>query len=324
MIANSAFLAAMVLLLLAFWVWASWSSSRRTSTLILPQHLWVIVGALVVVFLNLFALFYLAGRGLFLKDTGRKLAHVERQLRTPDTIVRDLSERLARGGVSRMSRGSRDDRARRTPRRTADPARGPRSLEPRVRTCRSTAWRCRAASEREPVAHARSRLSPARIRESRSSRPSARSASCRAADLADEPIVARTPWTGDLRRLCRPGPDRARTSRDQSCSRRASSCSRARARRSSTAAATSHRAAAAAYHAGLVKPRELAHDAQLYRLYQAEAASHRGRGRTHHPRRPRLRIEARLPDVSEPARPADGRRRRRGHRRPLPPPTSCP
>lgn len=29
---------------------------------------------------------------------------------------------------------------------------------------------------------------------------------------------------------------------------------------------------AQAYHAGLVKPRELAHDAQLYRLYQAEAA----------------------------------------------------
>jgi hypothetical protein len=26
------------------------------------------------------------------------------------------------------------------------------------------------------------------------------------------------------------------------------------------------------YHAGLVKPRELAHDAQLYRLYRAEAA----------------------------------------------------
>ena len=46
-------------------------------------------------FLNLFALCYLAGRGLFLRDTGRKLAHVERQLRTTDTIVRDLSERLA-------------------------------------------------------------------------------------------------------------------------------------------------------------------------------------------------------------------------------------
>ena len=46
-------------------------------------------------FLNLFALFYLIARGLFLKDTGRKLAHVEKQLRTGDTIVRDLSERLA-------------------------------------------------------------------------------------------------------------------------------------------------------------------------------------------------------------------------------------
>ena len=55
----------------------------------------VILGALVVVFLNLFALFYLITRGLFLKETGRKLAVVEKQLRTGDTIVRDLSERLA-------------------------------------------------------------------------------------------------------------------------------------------------------------------------------------------------------------------------------------
>ncbi|MEA2674984.1 MAG: hypothetical protein QOI92_2176, partial [Chloroflexota bacterium] len=49
----------------------------------------------VVVFLNLFALFYLIARSLFLKETGRKLAVVEKQLRTGDTIVRDLSERLA-------------------------------------------------------------------------------------------------------------------------------------------------------------------------------------------------------------------------------------
>jgi hypothetical protein len=34
-------------------------------------------------------------RRLFLKDTGRKLAHVDRQLHTTDTIVRDLSDRLA-------------------------------------------------------------------------------------------------------------------------------------------------------------------------------------------------------------------------------------
>ena len=39
---------------------------------------------------------YLAARGLFLKETGRKLAHVEKLLQTPDTVVRDLSERLAK------------------------------------------------------------------------------------------------------------------------------------------------------------------------------------------------------------------------------------
>ena len=46
--------------------------------------------------LGLFALFYAISRRLFLKDTGRKLAHVDRQLRTADTIAQDLSERLSR------------------------------------------------------------------------------------------------------------------------------------------------------------------------------------------------------------------------------------
>ena len=96
MIANAAFLAAMVLLLVAFSLLGPLAFLAPYKRLILAEYLWVIVGALVVVFLNLFALFYLIARGLFLKDTGRKLAHVEKQLRTGDTIVRDLSERLAR------------------------------------------------------------------------------------------------------------------------------------------------------------------------------------------------------------------------------------
>ena len=37
-----------------------------------------------------------AFEGIDLKETGRKLAHVEKLLQTPDTIVRDLSERIAR------------------------------------------------------------------------------------------------------------------------------------------------------------------------------------------------------------------------------------
>jgi hypothetical protein len=43
---------------------------------------------------NLTAAFYSIGRRLFLKDTGQKLAHIEKQLRTDDTISEELSHRL--------------------------------------------------------------------------------------------------------------------------------------------------------------------------------------------------------------------------------------
>jgi hypothetical protein len=95
MIANSAFLAAMVLMLLVFVLMGELQFLAPYKRLIFSRHLSVLVGSAVVLFLNLFACFYIAGRGLFLKETGRKLAHVEKQLRTGDTIVRDLSERLA-------------------------------------------------------------------------------------------------------------------------------------------------------------------------------------------------------------------------------------
>ena len=95
MIANSAFLAAMVLVLLVFSLMDQLAFLAPYKRLILQQYLWVIVWSLVAVFVNLFAFFYAVNRRLFLKDTGCKLAHVEKQLLTPDTIVRDLSDRLA-------------------------------------------------------------------------------------------------------------------------------------------------------------------------------------------------------------------------------------
>ena len=96
MIANSAFLAALVLAVLCFLLLEQLAFLAPYRRFILHNYLWVIVGSLLVVFLNLFALFYAISRRLFLKDTGRKLAHVDRQLRTADTIVQDLSERLSR------------------------------------------------------------------------------------------------------------------------------------------------------------------------------------------------------------------------------------
>ena len=50
----------------------------------------------VLLAVNLFALFFLLTRHLFLKDTGRKLAHVEKQLRS-GTVAHELSERLRSG-----------------------------------------------------------------------------------------------------------------------------------------------------------------------------------------------------------------------------------
>ncbi len=95
MIANSAFLAAMAVLLLAFWLLGQIDFLAPYKRLVFGRHLWMIVGAAVLVFLNIFSLAYALARGLFLKDTGRKLAHVDRQLATADTVARDLSERLA-------------------------------------------------------------------------------------------------------------------------------------------------------------------------------------------------------------------------------------
>ena len=95
MIANSAVLAAIVLLLLTFELLQELAFLAPYKRVILHEYFWIILGCLVVVFLNLFACFYALTRRLFLKDTGRKLAHVEKQLLTPETIVRDLSQRLS-------------------------------------------------------------------------------------------------------------------------------------------------------------------------------------------------------------------------------------
>ena len=74
MIANCAFLAAMMLVLVLFVVAGELQFLAPYKRLILGTYLWTIVGALVLLFLNLFGVFYTIGRTLFLKETGRKLA----------------------------------------------------------------------------------------------------------------------------------------------------------------------------------------------------------------------------------------------------------
>jgi hypothetical protein len=96
MITNSAFLAALILLVLVLELMSQLVFLAPYKHLILGQYLWYVVGSLLVLFLNLFASIYWIGRRVWLKDTGRKLAHLERQLDSADTVARELSERLSR------------------------------------------------------------------------------------------------------------------------------------------------------------------------------------------------------------------------------------
>lgn len=47
-----------------------------------------------LLFINIYAALYFAVRKLLLKETGRKLAHVEKQLRTGPSISEELTGRL--------------------------------------------------------------------------------------------------------------------------------------------------------------------------------------------------------------------------------------
>ncbi len=54
----------------------------------------VLAGFGAALFMNLLAAVYLIGRAVFLKDTGRKLAHLEKQLRSGGALDEELSRRL--------------------------------------------------------------------------------------------------------------------------------------------------------------------------------------------------------------------------------------
>lgn len=94
MIKNTAFLAALTLFLLAAWLAGELTFLARYKTALFQQHGVAIGAGSLLVFFNLFAVFYGCARWLFLRDTGRKLQHLDRQLGTPDAVLEDLGERL--------------------------------------------------------------------------------------------------------------------------------------------------------------------------------------------------------------------------------------
>ena len=98
MIANTAFLAALTLFLLVAWLAGELSFLAPYRTALFTLHGRLIAGLAVVVFLNLCALYYVLARWLFLRDTGRKLTHVDRQLMAAAGVGEDVPPELWSAG----------------------------------------------------------------------------------------------------------------------------------------------------------------------------------------------------------------------------------
>ena len=95
MIASSIFVASILSLACGFYLMGELTFLAPYRTFILHRYGPTIGWFCLLAFLNLFAGILVLNRKLFLRDTGRKLAHVEKQLRTGSSISEELSERLA-------------------------------------------------------------------------------------------------------------------------------------------------------------------------------------------------------------------------------------
>ncbi len=94
MIANALFAATAIFMAGAFWILQSCAFLIPYRDVLVHRYGTVILAWSVIGFVNLFAGCYVVTRTLFLKDTGQKLAHLEKQLRSRVTISEELSRRL--------------------------------------------------------------------------------------------------------------------------------------------------------------------------------------------------------------------------------------
>lgn len=94
MMANVAFLAAVTTFLAIAWLAGELSFLAPYKAGLFRHHGTTIGVAVVVLFLNLCTTYYGIARCLFLRDAGRKLTHMDRQLGSRDAVLRDLHRDL--------------------------------------------------------------------------------------------------------------------------------------------------------------------------------------------------------------------------------------
>ena len=94
MITSALFAATVCLLALLLYVLQECTFLVPYRQLIWLEYASTIAAFAGVLLTNLFAFFYLLIRTAFLKDTGQKLAHLEKDLRTGSAISEELAKRL--------------------------------------------------------------------------------------------------------------------------------------------------------------------------------------------------------------------------------------
>jgi hypothetical protein len=94
MIANSAFLAALTTFVIGAWLAAELAFLTPYKAAIFRTYGLHLAVATVLVFLNLCGAYYIVARWLFLRDAGRKLTHIDRQLRSASGLHDDLRQFL--------------------------------------------------------------------------------------------------------------------------------------------------------------------------------------------------------------------------------------
>ena len=93
MIANAAFLAAITVFLLVGWVAGEVSFLAPFKVVLFQRYGTYVASGVLLVFFNCFGLYYGLMRWLLLRDTGRKLTHVDRQIDAANGLQTQLLSR---------------------------------------------------------------------------------------------------------------------------------------------------------------------------------------------------------------------------------------
>jgi hypothetical protein len=93
-IKNTAFLALLIVFLMVGWLAGELRFLAPYKAALFRNHWPVIATAILLVFFHLCAGFYAVARWLFVREAGRKLRYLDRQLTTSDAVLSDLAQQL--------------------------------------------------------------------------------------------------------------------------------------------------------------------------------------------------------------------------------------